>query len=83
MHASSASRENRACGEDATICTYCEDGSVSLKTGKYTLRHARLDNSKALEFKRKGRACRKRQSLSPPPGQSAVSSKEKIALRER
>ena len=42
-----------ACGEDATICTYCEEESMSLKTGKYTLRHARLrlGRSKTLEFK--------------------------------
>ena len=53
MHASSASRENRACGEDATICTYCEDESMSPETGKYTLRHAKLDSTKRLEFKRK------------------------------
>ena len=81
-----ASRENRAaCGEDATLCTYCEDESMSLKAGRYTLRHAKVDSSsKSLDFKRKvGHAESGRVYLPLPPGQSAVSSKEKIALRER
>ena len=73
MHASSASRENRARGEDATNCTYCEEESMSLKTGKYTLRHARLGRSKTLEFISKVGHAESGRVYLPPPGQSAVS----------